>query len=409
MPVYLVSQVTSYVKETLERESLLQDIWISGEVANLARPASGHSYFSLRDADSTLRCVMFRNAGSAELLDNGSAVIAHGRISIYEPRGDLQVIVDLVQPEGVGELQLKLELLKQKLEAEGLFEPSRKRPLPAFPERIGVITSPSGAVWHDIQKVIGRRYPLVELVLAPAAVQGESAVPSIVDAFQVLNEAPDVDMVVLARGGGSLEDLWAFNEEAVARAIYSSRAPVISGVGHETDVTIADLVADQRASTPSAAAEMAVPDKGELASSILMAARSLVFGVKDGVSEKSETLGQLGLRLHRSRPNLDTVRMRIDDLLAKGAVHLRHAMRFQRERLDGLEGRLSALSPMSTLRRGYAIVQTGDDHTVVSDTAQVGPGDTVDVTLSKGGFAAEVTSTRPEGDGRVKRKESPRI
>ena len=234
MAVYSVSQVIGYLGDVLAQDALLQDLWIRGEVANLARPGSGHSYFTLRDSSGTLRCVMFRRARGAELLSNGAAVVAHGRVSIYGVRGELQLIADIVQPEGVGELQMRLEQLKLKLETEGLFEPSRKRPLPAFPRKVGAVTSPTGAVWQDIQTVIGWRYPLVELLLAPTAVQGELAAQGIVDAFDALNEVPDVDTVIVARGGGSLEDLWPFNEEAVARAIFSSRAPVISAIARRS-------------------------------------------------------------------------------------------------------------------------------------------------------------------------------
>ena len=400
MAVYTVSQVTSYLKELLDRDVLLQDIWVSGEVADLSRSGTGHTYFTLREANTSLRCVMFRGAGGAERLDSGVAVVAHGRVSLYEVRGQLQIIVDIVQPEGVGELQLKLEQLKLRLETEGLFEQSRKRSLPAFPRRVGVITSPTGAVWQDIQTVIGRRYPLVELLLAPTAVQGDTAAPAIVEAFLALNQQPDVDVVILARGGGSMEDLWPFNEEAVARAIYASHTPVISAVGHETDFTIADLVADQRAPTPSAAAEMACPDRSSLATRLLVAEQSLNASVSVHLSVKANALEQLGLRFHRSRPDLDALRMRIDDLLRSAATFLHHNLEIKTARLQGLEPRLESLSPSDTLRRGYAIVQRRDDETVLSEVGQVGAGDSVSVTLNRGSFEAEVTSVSDTGDGR---------
>ena len=400
MAVYTVSQVTSYLKELLDRDVLLQDIWVSGEVADLSRSGTGHTYFTLREANTSLRCVMFRGAGGAERLDSGVAVVAHGRVSLYEVRGQLQIIVDIVQPEGVGELQLKLEQLKLRLETEGLFEQSRKRSLPAFPRRVGVITSPTGAVWQDIQTVIGRRYPLVELLLAPTAVQGDTAAPAIVEAFLALNQQPDVDVVILARGGGSMEDLWPFNEEAVARAIYASHTPVISAVGHETDFTIADLVADQRAPTPSAAAEMACPDRSSLATRLLVAEQSLNASVSVHLSVKANALEQLGLRFHRSRPDLDALRMRIDDLLRSAATFLHHNLEIKTARLQGLEPRLESLSPSDTLRRGYAIVQRRDDETVLSEVGQVGAGDSVNVTLNRGSFEAEVTSVSDTGDGR---------
>ena len=398
MPVYSVSQVTSYLKGLLDEDSLLQDIWIGGEVANLARPGSGHAYFTLRDGRSSLRCVMFRNVRGAEQLDSGAAVLAHGRMSVYEVRGEVQLIVDIVQPEGVGELQLKLEQLKLRLENEGLFEPSRKRGLPRFPRRIGVVTSPTGAVWQDIQTVISRRYPLVELLLAPSPVQGEAAAPGIVEAFQALNEVENIDAVIVARGGGSLEDLWSFNEEAVARAVYSSRAPVVSAIGHETDFTIADLVADHRAPTPSAAAEMTVPDRAELSTRLLVAEQALAAGVGGHVSVKISSLGQAAQRALRSRPDLDARRIFIDDRLRDAAIHLRHLFEVKRERFAGLKLRTEALSPGDTLRRGYSIVQRRQDGEVVSDARQVDVGDPVQVTLGSGGLEAEVTSTREDAD-----------
>ena len=299
MAVYPVSQITSYVRQVLEYDILLQDLWVSGEVANLSRPGSGHSYFTLRDGGKSLRCVMFRTALGAERLNAGAAVIAHGRISIYELRGDLQMIVDMVQPEGVGELQLKLEQLKMKLEAGGLFDPSRKRPLPRHPRRLGVITSPTGAVWQDIQTVVLRRYPLVELVLASTPVQGEGAADGIVGAFRALHAVGGIDAVILARGGGSLEDLWPFNEEAVAHAVFSCRVPVISAVGHETDVTIADLVADHRAPTPSAAAEMAVPDRLEFAQGLSISEKTLSAAMVARITAGSEHVAQLCSSLDR--------------------------------------------------------------------------------------------------------------
>ena len=262
--IYGVSQVTSYLQDLLAYDDLLNDIWIEGEVSNLRRAGSGHAYFSLRDDSSSLRCALFRNSLGHDHLTDGALVIAHGRVSLYVVRGDLQLIADAIQPEGVGRLQMQLEQLRAQLDREGLFDPSRKRPLPEFPKRIGVVTSPSGAVWHDIQTIIGRRYPLVELLLAPAVVQGDAAAPTIVEAVEALNADADIDAIIVARGGGSLEDLWAFNEEAVARAVFASRAPVVSAVGHETDVTICDLVADVRAATPSEAAEMIVPDRVDL-------------------------------------------------------------------------------------------------------------------------------------------------
>jgi exodeoxyribonuclease VII large subunit len=392
MAVYSVSQVTSYLRALLERDAVARDLWVGGEVASLSRSATGHSYFSLRETDSTLRCVMFRNSLGAERLAGGAAVIAHGRISLYEARGDLQFIVDMVQAEGVGELQLKLDQLKLKLQREGLFEPSRKRDLPAYPRKIAVVTSPTGAVWQDIQTVIARRYPLVELLLAPTPVQGDTASSGIVEAFKALNDLTDVDAVILARGGGSLEDLWSFNEEAVARAIYASRSPVVSAIGHESDFTIADMVADKRAPTPSAAAEMVTPDRLELSTKLLVARRALIARVTGNHSDKANDVEMSVQRLQRGLPNLDSMRIRIDDLLGYAGTHLKHSSDIKAERLDGLRLRLEALSPTDTLRRGYAVVERREDHAIVTDADHVDPGDGVRVMLSRGSIDADVVS-----------------
>ena len=372
---------------------MLQDFWVNGEVANLARPGSGHSYFSIRDGNSTMRCVMFRNSRGANYLQNGAAIILHGRVSIYEQRGDLQIIADIAQPEGVGELQLKLEQLKLELEKQGLFDESRKRGLPRFPKKVAVVTSPSGSVWHDIQNVVRRRYPLVELAIAPAPVQGEDAAPAIAEALQAAGNEQGVDVVIVARGGGSLEDLWAFNEEEVARAIFACPVPVVSAVGHETDHTIAGLVADLRAPTPSAAAELVVPDSAELIAFAIASAQSMDASISRQVTSGIETAQQLGRRLNNSLPDLDTLRLRIDDRLRIARQMLAHMLSLNGERVDGLMLRLEALSPRDTLRRGYAIVQRNDDGSVVSRHTQAEVGDALDITLTNGAIQAQVTST----------------
>ena len=372
---------------------MLQDFWVNGEVANLARPGSGHSYFSIRDGNSTMRCVMFRNSRGANYLQNGAAIILHGRVSIYEQRGDLQIIADIAQPEGVGELQLKLEQLKLELEQQGLFDESRKRGLPRFPKKVAVVTSPSGSVWHDIQNVVRRRYPLVELAIAPAPVQGEDAAPAIAEALQAAGNEQGVDVVIVARGGGSLEDLWAFNEEEVARAIFACPVPVVSAVGHETDHTIAGLVADLRAPTPSAAAELVVPDSAELIAFAIASAQSMDASISRQVTSGIETAQQLGRRLNNSLPDLDTLRLRIDDRLRIARQMLAHMLSLNGERVDGLMLRLEALSPRDTLRRGYAIVQRNDDGSVVSRHTQAEVGDALDITLTNGAIQAQVTST----------------
>ena len=370
MKVYTVAEVTGYLRDLLESDGLLADMWVSGEISNLSQSAAGHLYFTLKDEASQIRCVLFNRARLALELAYGMAAVAHGRISLYEVSGALQLYVDMVQPEGMGILHLEFERLKSRLEAEGLFATARKRPLPPFPQRIGVITSPEGAVLHDITNVIDRRYPLAELLLCPTAVQGEAAVPGIVRAFDTLNATDGVDVVILARGGGSLEELWAFNDERTARAVYASRAPVISGVGHETDITIADLVADVRAPTPSAAAELAVPDREELEGQIESLQRAMAASLSG---------------------DIERYRQRTDDVAAGASNYLDRFISISRERLRARELGLASLSPLGTLQRGYALVQRREGGDVVSRIEQVQRGDTIDIKVSDGQFSGRVS------------------
>ena len=390
--IYEVSQVTAYLRELLAYDDVLADIWIEGEVSNLRRPGSGHAYFTLRDSQSSLRGVLFRNSRGLEHLQDGAAVVAHGRISLYEVRGDLQLIADIIQPEGVGELQMRLEQLTLQLEREGLFDPSRKRPLPDFPKRIGVVTSPTGSVWHDIQSVIGRRWPLVELLIAPAMVQGDGAAPTIVEALASLNAEPDVDVIIVARGGGSLEDLWPFNEESVARAVFASPIPVVSAIGHETDFTICDMVADVRAPTPSAAAELAVPDRVEMTARVAGAAQVIENSLTAHMGHATDDVNGLILRIGRAVPELDSLRLRVDDLLQYAQTALSHRVELSRAKVSGLSSALSPLSPSKTLRRGYAIVSPRDSGEVLTDPRNVVTGDILDITLHRGRIAASVES-----------------
>ena len=390
--IYGVSQVTSYLREILEYDDVLRDIWIEGEVANLRRPGSGHAYFTLRDSNSSLRCVLFRGSRGGTHLEDGVAVVAHGRVSIYEARGDLQLIADIIQPEGVGELQMRLEQLRLKLQQEGLFDESRKRSLPGFPGRIGVVTSPTGAVWQDIRTVVARRYPLVELLLAPAMVQGDAAAGTIVEGLAALNREPDVDAIIVARGGGSLEDLWPFNEESVARAVFASRVPVVSAVGHETDFTICDLVADVRAPTPSAAAELVVPDRSELLVRLSAAAQDIETAVSQRLERASGEVEALRSRVERAVPSLDDLRIHVDDLLDDAKTRLAHRIELARVRVGGLSAALRTLSPLDTLRRGYAIVVDPSTGAVLSDARDTQPGSALDITLNKGTIAVAVES-----------------
>lgn len=406
MNVYTVGQVTSFLRELLESHPHLSDIWISGEVTNLNRHGSGTLYFTLRDGSCSLRCVSFRRgygAQTARLVEDGQQVVAHGRISLYEARGDLQFYVDFVQPEGVGALQAEFERLRAKLEQEGLFDEARKRSLPRFPRRIGVATSPSGAVFHDICQVLSRRWPLVEVVLASTPVQGPDAAPGVVNALAALNRRPDLDAIIVARGGGSAEELAAFNEESVARAIYGSRVPVISAVGHETDVTIADYVADRRAPTPSAAAEIVAPDRAEVRRWIANLAGEGSGQALRAVESRRTLLRQAATRLERRLPDLPRERQLLDDLLRQATSRVEHCLREARQQVASCGWRLKALDPLATLERGYAVVQR--EGRALTSAADVRAGDALDIRLRDGRFAATAGRVerrrprRPASDG----------
>ena len=384
MAVYTVSQVSAHIKESLDSDPLLMDLWIVGEVSGLRASSAGHTYFSLKDRESLLRCVMFRGQQGAELLAEGDSISAHGRITFYPRGGTTDFMVDLAMPEGVGELALELERLKQKLAAEGLFETSRKRQLPQFPKKVGVVTSATGAVFHDIQNVLQRRYPLVELVLSPTMVQGPDAAPKIAAALELLDREGGCDVIIVGRGGGSLEDLWPFNEEVVARAIYACKTPVVSAVGHETDETIADYVSDVRAPTPSAAAELVVPDAYMLRQSLVNAAARLYRQLTDKASRHRSEVTAVRLRMEVSLPDTQTLRRRVDDVgrvVQSASSKLLLASKMQ---VDGLRLRLRALDPVATLGRGFSIVRLPDKGQVVSSTEQVSEGDALEITVTDG-------------------------
>jgi exodeoxyribonuclease VII large subunit len=396
---YTVSQVATYLKDLLENDPSLSDLWVRGEVSNHVRAGSGHHYFTLRDAEGAMRCVQFRPARGAEFLQDGAEVLAHGRVSIYTVRGDLQFYVDMVKPEGVGALQQAFEALRRQLDSEGLFSVARKRELPPFPKRIGVVTSPTGAVIQDITNVLQRRYPLVELILAATAVQGDAAAPGIVEAIGALNLDPDIDVIIVARGGGSLEDLWAFNEEIVARAIFGSEIPVVSGVGHETDVTITDLVADVRAPTPSAAAEIVVPDRRELAAAVAGFANRLSDRASRQTTDHRMRLEQAVDRLAFLAPETRHPGQRVDELLRAAGQALGQSLAIHRERLRSLELQLSALDPSAILSRGYAVVRR-ENGSIISSVTDLAPGDSFELALMNGEVSAEAIEVRPRrGDG----------
>jgi len=388
---YPVSWLAGYLRELIESDLRLSNIWVEGEVSNLTRSSAGHLYFTLKDEEAQLRCVMFRRASEGAPVENGAQVLAHGNVSFYAARGDLQLIVDFVQPAGVGVWQAQFERLKEQLEGEGLFDPARKRPLPEFPRRLGVVTSPTGAVLHDICQVVGRRWPAAEIVLAPTAVQGAEAVPGIVTALRRLNAERDIDVIILARGGGSMEELWAFSEEAVARAVYGSRAPVVCGVGHETDYTIADYVADVRAPTPSAAAEMVVPDRADVWRRVEGLARSLPAGTGGQVNQGRAATGQVVHRLRLARPDAGQWRQRLGGLVLAVEVAMERATARRGERVSSFAAQLRSLDPRRTLARGYAVVQMREDKRLVTSIGQVQGRDRLTVHVRDGKFPAEVS------------------
>jgi len=392
MIVVPVSTICTILRESLESDPRFNDVWILGEVSNLSRPVSGHIYFTLKDAAAQLRCAFFRreNARSRTVLQNGTQIVAHGRVSFYEARGEIQLYVDFVHEEGTGILHLVFERLKERLEEEGLFDEGRKRPLPEFPRRVGVVTSPDGAVFQDICHILRRRWPLVEVLLAPTQVMGEGACDGVCRAIADLNAVPGVDVIIVARGGGSLEDLWTFNEEAVARAIFASKVVVVSAIGHETDYTIADFVADLRAPTPSAAAELVAPDRGEIAMRVRDARATLVSLALDRVHGARADLEWSRDALQRRRPDVAAQRRLVAE---KTRWANEYALRGVRARLAGLGGRyaqLHALSPTSTLARGYAVVQHASAGTVVTSVRDIAAGDRVTVSITDGEFAAAV-------------------
>ncbi len=393
--IFSVAQVSRYLKEVLETDDILQDIWVQGEISGCKTYSSGHCYFTLKDAEAQLACVFFKQArlrSSAPDLRDGMAIAANGRISLYERDGKLQLYVEYVEPLGDGALFLRFEQLKARLEAEGLFDAERKRPLPPQPAVIGIVTSPQAAALRDMLRVLRSRYPLAEVILAPTLVQGVEAPASIAAALDLLNEHGEADVVIIGRGGGSIEELWAFNEEVVARAIARSRIPVISGVGHETDFTIADFVADYRASTPTAAAAAAVPDIEDWRGDILEKEQTLTDLVEEYLNDLSEQLERTQHDLQRASPQdmLDRRRQQLDDMTALLQTHLQHIVSLRSERLQGMALRLHSLSPLLTIARGYAIVRRDTDGTIITSTRQAQPGATLTIQVTDGHIPVKV-------------------
>lgn len=391
--IYKVHEITQILQGILQSEPILQDLWLEGEISNLGRPSSGHIYFTLKDNSSQIQCAIFRPAASRLRfpIQNGDAVLVNGRLTIYDARSQYQIIGERVVPAGVGELQLAFERLKEQLAEEGLFDPTHKKPLPEFPQKIGLITSATGAAIRDILRMLQKRYPAVEVLLFPTLVQGDEAAGEIAHAIACMNRQPGIDLLIVSRGGGSIEDLWAFNEEVVARALFASHVPTVSAVGHETDVTIADLVADHRAPTPSAAVENIVPDQEELRLQLAGIRSNLARSITqriDAVRTQLENIQSRIPAIHRIDA-INRLRQAIDQLDGRGQRAAGQQLNGKRRMWQVAATQLDALSPLATLARGYSICKDSRGK-IVTDASQVRAGEAVDVRLSRGRLACRV-------------------
>lgn len=367
--IYTVSELTKYIRTILEDS--FPGVWIEGEISNFVLHSSGHMYFSLRDANAVLKCAFFKrtNEKLKFRLKDGMKVIAFGSISVYEARGDYQLIVEEVEPKGIGALQLQFQQLKEKLQKEGLFEARHKVPIPFLPTRIGIVTSPTGAAIRDILNIARRRFSNVEIIINPVKVQGDSAKDEIAAAVRQFNRLKNIDVMIVTRGGGSLEDLWPFNEEAVARAIYESEIPVISAVGHEIDYTISDFTADFRAPTPSAAAELVIPRKEDLVNAIATSVARLKNALAGEVAQYEQE---------------------IDDLAKEIAIRIDHIVKMRGENFNLLASKLEALSPLAVLNRGYSITTKLPGGMIIKDAKALNRDDWVQTRLGKGKFTSRV-------------------
>lgn len=418
--VYSVSRLNREVRSLLETG--IGQLWVQGELSNLSRPASGHWYFSLKDRDAQIRCAMFRTRNTRTLFvpAEGQQVIARGRVSLYEPRGDYQLLVEQLEDAGLGALQRAYDELRGRLAEEGLFAPERKRPLPAAPRRIGVITSPSGAAIRDILHILARRFPAAAVLVYSVPVQGAAAAPAIVAALDLASARAECDVLILARGGGTLEDLWAFNDERVARAIHRARLPVVTGIGHEIDFTIADFVADVRAPTPSGAAELVVPDVQAWLQRLAQLQARFAAAARRTLQSERAQLRALRQRLQSAHPGerLRSVGQRLEQLQERANFALQSRLarlHSLSQRLDRLEERahftlqsrlaghvahlhslgraLQAVSPLATLERGFAVITRSADGRLVTSAEQLAAGDTFDARLANGSLKASVIAS----------------
>lgn len=400
-PLLSIGQLVRHLRDLLEQDETLQDVWVKGEISNFTRATSGHLYFTLKDSEAGMRSVMWKAQALRLRFDlrDGMAVEAHGSLNVYEANGQVQLYIDSMRPAGEGALYQEFLRLKSKLEAEGYFDPEHKRPIPEYPRTIGIVTSSTGAALQDILNTLSRRYPLAQVVLAPTTVQGVDAPAGIVSSTERLNRDVRPDVIILARGGGSIEDLWGFNSEEVAKAIYTSQAPVISGVGHETDFTIADFVADLRAPTPTAAAELATP----------ITITDLAAALAKNTADLDDLVQEI---LHTGWQNLDALTSQVKRLSPAMQINMQrqkldeNSMRCERAgqtwlktlelRLQASRGHLESLDPTAVLRRGYAIVTREVDGKVVSLVEQVDQGESLQIRVSNGTISSKVVATQPE-------------
>jgi exodeoxyribonuclease VII large subunit len=395
MQTYSVQDLTAHIHNLFDADDILSDVWVQGEISNLTKAKSGHWYFSIKDANSQLRCVMFRNSAQYVKVnvETGDEILVHGRVSVYDARGEYQLYADQIEPiGGIGDLYRQFEELKTRLGAEGLFAEEYKQAIPSHPKKIGIVTSPTAAAFHDMQNVLRRRFPMVEVILSPTLVQGNAAPPEIVQAIERLNQFTNVDVILVARGGGSIEDLWCFNDERVARAIFASRIPIISGIGHEIDFTIADFVADRRAPTPSSAAEIATPNKDDLLMELdrrTMTLNSLCAGI---ITQKQIQHQQAQQRLRYATPRnaITNAQARVNNLDMRLHRATQQRMSRLRDHLNAKSSALASANPNAILQRGYAIV-TDTNGNIIRSAQQVTTDDSLTIQLHDSSISTKVT------------------
>ncbi len=404
MEIYTVTELVTYLRELFEVNEALQDCWVAGEITNSSQSPTGHYYFTLKEPTAQIKCVLFRGHAGWQTVRpaNGLAVLVHGRIALYEATGSVQIMVDLLQLQGQGAGALEFERLKERLEAEGLFAEDRKRPLPAHPTRIGLVTSLGAAALQDILKVLGRRYPLAQVIVSATPVQGADAPAGIVAALARLTALRDeraVDVIILARGGGAPEELAAFNDEGVVRAVYASPVPVVTGVGHETDTTLVDYVADLRAPTPSVAAELVTPDMANLLADVESLRQELWAAMSVQLETAAADLAAQTAVLTRHSPqaHLDSQRQSLDRLSAALGLHLRHRLDLQRAQLGAHTAHLAALAPTAILARGYAIARNRRTGRIAASIADLAAGDILDLQLADGTVPVRAGHPKPPG------------